>query len=503
MNSKKPNIIIIYADDLGFGDLSCYGGAIPTPHIDSLSAAGSTLYNGYTTAATCTPARYSLLTGSYPWRNPDAAILAGDAPNLIPSDMPTLPKMLKKQGYSTAIVGKWHLGLGSKEHPVEWNSSLQGTPNDVGFDSSYIMAATNDRVPCVYIRDRQVDNLDPKDPIEVDYYSFMKNLGNPYPQKSTGRDNPELLKQHYSHGHDGTIVNGVSRIGFMRGGESALWTDETMAETFLQEAQRVIRQRGDAPLFLYYALHQPHVPRIPSPAFAGTTGLGPRGDVIAELDWCVGELVKTLKEEGIWEDTLLIFSSDNGPVLDDGYDDNAAALSKEKNHLPAGPLRGGKYSLFDGGTRVPFIVTWPNTIQPGYSSSMVCHVDFYATFAKLTGYTLQDNEAPDSKALVEALITTNTECSLASDALGRSELVTEGTRGKTLIRKGDWVYIEPHEGPPLSVQTNTELGNSANEQLYHMVEDVGQQDNRIDFYKEEARKLRSRLEEIRGSSRTR
>ena len=300
--SQKPNIIIMYADDLGFGDVGCYGAeSIPTPNIDRLAADGLLFTNGYATAATCTPSRYSLLTGAYSWRNPDAAILAGDAPMIIGEDEGTVASMLAGEGYRTGIVGKWHLGLGGGS--LDWNASIARTPNDVGFEESYILAATNDRVPCVYVNDRRVEKLDPDDPIEVVY-------GRPgaFPDVPTGREHPELLRMRYSHGHDGTIVNGVSRIGEMRGGSAALWDDESMAEVFLDRARDYVRRNASGPFFLYYAFHQPHVPRIPGPRFAGSTPHGPRGDVIAEMERCVGQLLDTFDElvvEGMQARTVL------------------------------------------------------------------------------------------------------------------------------------------------------------------------------------------------------
>jgi len=486
-SSDRPNIIIMYADDLGFGDLGCYGAsAIPTPNVDRLAAEGLRFQEGYATAATCTPSRYSLLTGSYPWRNPQAHILAGDAPLIIPPGSPTLPSMLKEAGHATGVVGKWHLGVG--EGNPDWNRQLSAVPLEVGFDASYIMAATNDRVPCVYLDGRDVVGLDPADPIEVSY-----DRSNPFPDEPTGKANPELLRMRYSHGHDMSIVNGVSRIGFMRGGKAALWKDEDMAEIFLDEAVSFVTEHRDEPFFLYYAFHQPHVPRLPGPRFAGKTGLGPRGDVIAEMDWCVGGILDALDRLGLRDDTIVIFSSDNGPVLDDGYEDQAAELCGD--HRPAGPLRGGKYSLYDGGTRVPFILRWPGRVSPGETCAIVSHVDFLASFAELVGATVEPEAAPDSLNVLPAL--------LGDDPSGRGELVTEGSKAKTVLRQGDWVYIPPHEGPRYGATTGNETGNSPWHQLYNLAEDIGQIQNRAQENPDRAARMSKRLAEIREGAATR
>lgn len=486
-SENRPNIIVLYADDLGFGDVGCYGATrVPTPNIDRLSAEGLRFTQGYATAATCTPSRYSLLTGSYPWRNTQAHILAGDAPLIIPPGSPTLPSMLREAGYATGVVGKWHLGIGTGA--PDWNRALPGVPLDVGFDSSYIMAATNDRVPCVYLDGRHVDGLDPADPIEVTY-----DRARAFPGIPTGRDNPELLRMKYSHGHDMSIVNGVSRIGFMRGGRSALWVDEEMAEVFLDKAVSFVAEHRESPFFLYYAFHQPHVPRLPGTRFAGTTGLGPRGDVIAEMDWCVGQLLDTLDRLGLRENTLVIFSSDNGPVLDDGYEDNAEALCGD--HRPTGPLRGGKYSLYDGGTRVPFVLRWPRRVTPGETDALVCHVDFMASFAAMLDVPLAPDAAPDSFDVLSALLGESRE--------GREELVVEGIDAKTVLRQGDWTFIPPHKGPVVSPTTHIELGNSREPQLYNLGMDIGQMRDLATEEGSQVERMAARLEEVRAGARTR
>ncbi|MBN7809956.1 arylsulfatase [Algoriphagus sp. H41] len=453
--SSKPNIVIIYLDDLGYGDMSAYGASqLSTPHMDRLANEGIRFTSGYATSATCTPSRYALLTGVYPWRNKDAKILPGTAPLLIDTAQMTVPKMLKAQGYHTGIVGKWHLGLGDGE--TDWNASISPGPNQVGFDYSYILAATQDRVPTVYIHNDRVDKLDPADPIQVDY---QKNFeGEP-----TGKDNPELTTMKWHHGHNNSIVNGIPRIGYMKGGKAALWNDTTMADHFLAKAQAFVKENREKPFFLYYALQQPHVPRTPNPRFVGKSGLGPRGDVILEADWAIGEFMKTLEEEGILENTLVIFSSDNGPVLNDGYYDDA--VEKNGSHTPAGPLRGGKYSLLEAGTRVPFMVYWKGTVQPQVSDALVCQVDFLSSLAALTGSSIQGQ---DSENILDAF--------LGKSQTGRESLILEAT-GRTALRKGDWVMIPPHKGAPVLQAVNIETGNLPEYQLYHLAEDLSQAKN--------------------------
>ncbi len=485
--STFPNIVIIYADDLGFGDIGCYGGTgVPTPNLDRMAQRGLRFTNAYATAATCTPSRYSILTGSYPWRNPDAQILPGDAPMIIERDQPTLPRMLQQAGYTTAAMGKWHLGLGDGN--IDWNRQISPCVNDAGFDYSFTMAATNDRVPCVYIEDGKVVGLDPSDPIEVTY-----DESKPFPGVPTGKTHPHLLRMHPSHGHDMAIVNGISRIGYMRGGMSALWKDEEMAEVFLEKAISFITSNRQKPFFLYYDLHQPHVPRVPGPRFAGKTGLGPRGDVIAELDWCVGQVLDTLDRLGIADSTMIIFSSDNGPVLDDGYQDRAVELTG--NHRPAGDLRGGKYSLYDGGTRIPFLLSWQGKVAPGTSDALVCQVDLYASIAQLIGAELPDTAAPDSENLLPAFI--------GQSAIGRTELITEGIGTRTAFHRESWVLIPPYHGPAISPTTGIELGNSDRPQLYDLSRDISQMKNLAEEQPQRVASMTNRLEELKRTTRTR
>ena len=473
---QNPNIIIIYTDDLGYGDVSAYGATeISTPNMDFLANNGVQFTQGYASSATCTPSRYALLTGTYPWKEKRARILHGTAPLIIDTAQITLPKMLKNQGYETAVIGKWHLGLGTGQ--VDWNSHISPGPNEIGFDHAYIMAATQDRVPTVYIENGYVDGLDPSDPIEI---SYKRN----YEGQATGKNNPELLSMMWHHGHNGTIVNGVPRIGFMKGGESAKWSDIDMADHFLNKVKKYIKSKKDKPFFLYYGMQQPHVPRTPHPRFVGATSLGPRGDVIAEADWCVGELMKTLHEEGLMENTLIVFSSDNGPVLNDGYYDDA--VEKNGNHTATGVLRGGKYSLFEAGTRVPFMMYWKGKIQPKKSDALVSQLDLFSSLARLTG---SDLRADDSLDLLDTFI--------GNSDLGRKELILEATT-RTALRSGDWVMIPPYIGPAKLKAVNIEIGNSNNYQLYDLSQDISQQVNLAESKPEKLNEMILKFKEIRG-----
>lgn len=476
--NDPPNIILIYMDDLGYGDVSAYGATeIHTPHMDRLAEDGLRFTRGYATSATCSPSRFGILTGIYPWRNEDAKILPGTAPLLIDTAMMTLPRMLREEGYHTGVVGKWHLGLGTGS--VDWNGHISPGPNEVGFDYSYIMAATQDRVPTVYIENGKVVGLDPDDPIEVNY---RKNFeGEP-----TGRENPELLKLEYDHGHDNSIVNGISRIGFMKGGEKARWVDEEMSDTFYGKAREYILSNKDKPFFLYYAMHQPHVPRTPHPRFVGATDMGPRGDVIVEADAMIGDLLTLLMEEGIHEKTMIIFSSDNGPVVNDGYKDES--VERLGDHTPWGPFRGGKYSLFEAGTRVPFVVYWPGVIEPAVSEAMICQMDLFASLADLAGHD-QEYTQKDSENLLEVL--------LGSSDKGRDELILEAT-GRTAFRQGDWVMIPPYKGPAVNRAVNIELGNSDDYLLYNIKEDPGQENNQADDMPDKLKQMIQDFERIRG-----
>lgn len=466
IDKQHPNIVLIVADDLGYGDLSCYGAdAIQTLGMDRIANEGIRFTQGFCTAATSTPSRYSVMTGRYPWTNPDAKILPGNAKLIIDTEAITLPKVMKQAGYITGSVGKWHIGLGDGN--VDWNKRVYPGASEIGYDYSFIQAATNDRVPCVFLENNKVIGLEAEDPLYVDY---RKN----FPGEPTGKDNPELLRMHPSVGHAGSIVNGVPRIGFQKVGKAAQWRDEDMAQLFLQKAKQFVVDNKERPFFLYYGLHQPHVPRVPNERFIGKSGMGPRGDVILEADWCVDEFLKELDRLGLAENTIVILTSDNGPVLDDGYKDQAVELVGK--HRPAGPLRGWKTTMYDGGVRVPFMLRWPAMVKPGVSDAFVCQMDLLASFAGLLGQTYPDKL--DSRNTLKAF--------LGKSKKGREELVIEGMFNYA-YRKGDWALI-----PPYRKQTEY--------QLYNLKEDIGQKHNLADKYPKKVKELTDEFEALKLST---
>ncbi len=481
--ADKPNVVIIYADDIGYGDIGAYGGEIPTPHIDRMVKGGLQFTNGYCPSATCTPSRFAMLTGQYAFRQKGTGIARGDAAMIIKPGTVTMASIMKDAGYRTGVVGKWHLGLGSGPKTLDWNKDISPTPNDIGFDYSYIMAATGDRVPCVYIKNRNVVNLDPDDPIQVRYG------GGNFPGELDGKKDRDQLVMDWSHGHNMAVINGIGRIGYMTGGKAALWNDEDMADDFTKEAVDFIERNKDEPFFLFFALHDNHVPRVPHKRFVGVSGQGPRGDAVVQFDWCAGEIIKTLENHGLDKNTLVILSSDNGPVLDDGYKDQANELLG--THKPAGPLRAGKYSLFEGGTRVPFITYWPGTIKPGTSEALVSQVDFPASLAALSGQSLTDTAARDSYNILPAL-------------LGKSDTAREYIvhhAGGTAIRVGDWKYIpKGNTRDDLGPWKRASFPNGA---LFNLADDPGERKNLIDQHPDRAEALRAKLDEVKAAERTR
>tara|TARA_R110002050_G_scaffold300778_1_gene472546 strand:- start:22229 stop:23776 length:1548 start_codon:yes stop_codon:yes gene_type:complete len=486
MTALKPNIVIIYADDLGFGDIGVNGAkGVKTPHIDLLASRGINFSDAHCTAATCTPSRYSLLTGSYAFRR-DAEILDGDAPLIISENQGTLPKMLKRAGYTTGVVGKWHLGLGSGQ--VNWNERVSPGPAEIGFDYSFLIPATGDRVPCVFMENQKVVGLEAGDPIEISYHEKLDGF-------YTGADHPELLRQKPDIDHSNTIVNGISRIGFMSGGKNALWVDEDFPLVLTEQAKMFLTDNRKNPFFLFMSFHDIHVPRVPHQQFTGKSSMGLRGDAIAQMDWCTGQIIEELEKLGLTENTLVIFTSDNGPVLDDGYADQAVELLG--NHQPSGPFKGGKYSSYEAGTRMPTIVYWPGVVASGKSDALLTQVDWFASLAKLVGEPLTANEAPDSFEQLDAW--------LGKTDVSRETILEEAF--SLSLRKGQWKYIHPQEQvfemPDWLLKTGIDLGLSPLPQLYDLSVDIAEETNLADDRSDILNEMKTELLKIRNSPGTR
>jgi len=457
-HSAKPNVVIFYIDDLGYGDLSSYGAqGVKTPEIDRIANNGIRFTDAHSSAATCTPSRYSLLTGEHGFRN-NAKILKGDAPALIRPGKATLASMLKKAGYTTGVVGKWHLGLGDGN--LNWNDDIKPGPLEIGFDYSFLIPATGDRVPTVYVENHNIVNLDKNDPIKVNYKRKIGNM-------PTGYNNPELLRFVADKQHNQTIVNGVSRIGHMQGGESAHWVDEDFAQVFTDKAIDFIRSNQKKTFFLFKSFHDIHVPRLPNDRFKGKSTMGVRGDAIAQMDWMTGRIIKEIETLGLANNTLIIFTSDNGPVLFDGYFDDATKLLG--NHKPGGPFSGGKYSRLEAGTRVPTIAYWPGKIKSKVSDALVSQMDIYASLAKLVGVNVPDGEAVDS---IEQL-----SVWLGETEQGRINLLEESL-GNVALRHNNYKFIGASSKRPNFIKSKKIRGGYESvDQLYDLARDPGENIN--------------------------
>jgi arylsulfatase A-like enzyme len=465
-STNHPNLVVILSDDVGWGDLGCYGATkIKTPHLDRLAREGLRFTDAHASAAVCTPTRYSLLTGEYSWRQNavglNKGVANGDSPLLIPVGTTTLPSILKTAGYRTAAVGKWHLGFGNAA--PDYNQELKPGPMEIGFDEFFGFPATNDRMPPVYVRGHRVVGLDPNDPIRYSY-----NAANA------------------AAGKLGRSAAGRQRIGWMSGGKAAFWKDEDIADTFTREAVAFVERNKANPFFLYFAPHDVHPPTISHRRFVGTSGLGPRADMMQELDWSVGEILNTLDRLGLATNTLVIFSSDNG-----------ASPMDEQGHRPNGPWRGKKSQLWEGGHREPFLARWPGRITPGVSDALVCLVDLPATAAALVGQKLSATAAPDSFNLLPTLLG-------QPNAHPRDHLVVMSGKGDLAIRQGPWKYIpDLHTANGWQSVARKAGAAAAGPGLFNLTDDPGETKNLNRKNPEAAKRLAGLLKKVESAKSTR
>ena len=464
--SGAPNIVVILADDVGWGDPSCYGATkLSTPNMDRLARDGKRFLNSHASASCCTPTRYSMLTGQYSWRRDagglNRGVAEGASPLLIPTDMATAPGLLKDAGYQTAVIGKWHLGFGTAK--PDFNAELRPGPLEIGFHEYFGLPATNDRIPTVLIRDHKVIGLDPNDPIE---YTYNKE---------------EAKKLGLS-----PFAAGRNRIGWAKGGQAAWWKDTELADTFTDESVRFIERNKEKKFFLFFAPHDVHAPVIPHPRFVGKTGVSTRADMLMELDWSVGQILDTLDRLGLAKNTLVIFSSDNGAYVTD-----------EKGHRPNGPFKGEKSQLWEGGHRVPFLCRWPARISPGVSEALVSTLDIPATICAAAGVSIPAKALPDSFNLLPAMLG-------QKDARAREDLVIMSGTGHLALRSGSLKWI-----PDLAFADGWKGGSQKSKgtkprpALFDLATDPGEKENLIDKRPEDSKRLDEILAKAKSATMTR
>ena len=425
-SDEKPNIVFILADDLGYGDIRAYNpeGKIDTPHLDKLANEGMRFTDAHSGGSTCVPSRYALMTGRYPIR---AELKVKEQPTT-EEDRWTIASLLQANGYQTAMVGKWHQGFDmppQKAGPAVFDHSkpITGGPVDRGFDSFFGMHASLDIPPYFYIRDRKA-TAEPNETIEA----------------RTSEGDPE----------------GWNRIqgAFWREGPIGKdFVHEEVTPRFLSEAQAVLKSYQSSgsqnPLFLYLALPSPHTPWLPTEEFQGKSRVGMWGDFVMQIDATVGALMETLDQTGLKDNTLVIFSSDNGPVW---YEEN----TEKFGHASAGPLRGRKGTLWEGAHRVPFLMRWPNVIEAGTANDqLISFADVFATFSELIGLdSVPKGAAPDSHSFLGAL--------KGHDLPDRPGIVHDINS----IRVGDWKLMLPRKG---------KRGSPG--ELYNLKNDLGETNN--------------------------
>ncbi len=419
--NKLPNIVLINSDDVGYGDLGCYGATkVQTPNIDGLAKQGIMFTDAHAASSVCSPSRYGLLTGCYPLRRN----FWGPIPNTalsIDTNHLTISRLLKEAGYNTACIGKWHLGFGDDEK-TDYNKALNPGPLELGFDYYFGIPLVNSQPPFVYVENHMVVGHDPDDPFIFGEASVTQQ----FPEK-----------------------NWQGKFGGAREAHT-IYRDEQVGTTLTNKAIEWMRKvHGDKigkPFFLYFATTNIHHPFTPAPQFKGTSVCGRYGDFIHELDWIVGKVLSALDDMGVSENTLVIFTSDNGGCLNLGGQD-----AWKTGHRLNGDLLGFKFGAWEGGHRIPFIARWPGKILPNkISDQLISHVDLLATFANIVGKSLDKEEKFDSVDQLEAL-TGNPE-SMIRDHL----IISPNWPSHLVVRKGDWVYIDAQNEGGFS---GTEVGD--------------------------------------------
>ncbi|MDF1812575.1 MAG: arylsulfatase [Verrucomicrobiales bacterium] len=478
---ERPNVLFILADDLGYGDLGCYGATkVATPNIDSLATQGIRFTDAHPPCSVCTPARYNLLTGRYAWRTwvGGSTVWAND-PLLIDPDRFTLADLFKKQGYTTACLGKWHLGFGRPGIDgwddilgPDYNKKLAPGPLEVGFDYFWGFPHVS-QYPHFLIENHHVTGLDPNDPVRIT------------PDKRPGYELDYLNRPR----------SGTAAALGQAGGENTRYEHEELSD---QLTERTVQWLDDydqqKPFFLYFAHRNIHGPLIPAPRFDGTSGIGLYGDFINEFDWSIGQVLEALERNGFAENTLVIFTSDNGGVKEYRPNDHPQI----EGHFINGKLRGQKTSVYEGGVRVPMLARWPGVIAPGTTDdSLIAITDVFATFAEFFDRRLDESTAEDSFSFLGPLL------SRESTRLRRDALVMDSYREMMAIRKGPWKLIlgQTGGGARAIKKHRPELPGG---QLYNLETDLAESENLYSKHPDIVRDLTALLETIQkeGSQRS-
>ncbi len=487
IEQEQPNVVFIFVDDLGYGDVGCYGATkVQTPKIDQLAKEGRMFTDAHSASAVCTPSRYALLTGEYPLRGNNGKGIWGpcshNQPLLIDTAKLSLGQLFKNKGYATAAIGKWHLGFGTDK--TDWNKPLRPGPLELGFDYYFGVPKVNSGFPYVYVENDHIVGYDPNDPLV-----YGKEPFSPTPTF------PEEAGRKTLNKFSGALE------------AHKMYDDERTATLLTEKAIGWINEHKEKPFFLYFPTTNIHHPYTPNPRFKGSSQCGLYGDFIHELDWMVGELLKCLEENGLTENTLVVFTSDNGGMLN-----KASMLTWEAGHRQNGDLLGFKFGAWEGGHRIPFIARWPGKIKASsVSDQLICNVDMLPTFASLTNQRIEKDQVCDGMNILPVLFSD-------SATLHRDHLILAPFKGKNLaVRKGKWMYIgaqgdggfgfnpkQHAKGGPGAVtysgRENSDIENGKVKedappaQLYNMEEDVEETTNLYNQYPEVVKEMEAILE---------
>jgi len=469
--ADRPNIVFILADDMGYGDVQALNpdSKIPTPHLNKLAAQGMSFTDAHSPSAVCTPTRYTTLTGRYCWRSRlKAGVQNGYGTPLIEKERPTIASHLKANGYHTAVIGKWHLGLGFQKTEGEWDwtKPLDYSPIDVGFERSYVIPASLDFPPYIYIEGHEITGKPDRTQPAQGFPGYLRK--------------GEL-------GSDFSIIDSLDHL-----------TKHT-ADHIRKSA------KSDKPFFLYFPLTAPHKPVSPHPRFQGKSKLGPYGDFVMQVDWTVGEVLKAIDEAGIADNTIVFYTSDNGSFMrrtTDPAEPNHVADERvqsyfEGDHTANGPFRGTKADIWESGHRVPFFVRWPGVVKPGSkSTATICHADLFATAAAIAKTKLPpaNEAAPDSFNLLPLLQGKEKQ-------FKRAPVINHSGSGMFAIRDGDWKLVLGNGSGGRQQPKGRRFEGPW--QLYNLADDIGETDDRFSSESEVALKMEAALFRILANDKSR